>query len=62
MMDEIDRAGDHIEKTEAAAIAAARTAAANILVGEPGICEYCDEYKARLVDGACGRCRDIFKK
>ncbi len=60
-MDDIDKAGDHIDKTDEAAIAAVRKAAANIPAGKPGECDGCGEYKARLVDGMCGRCRDEFR-
>lgn len=28
--------------------------------GEPGVCSHCDEYKPRLIGGACGRCRDTY--
>ena len=61
MADDADKAGDHVEKTEIANIAAIREKAANIPVGKPGECEYCGYEFERLVGGACGRCRDEFK-
>jgi hypothetical protein len=27
-------------------------------IGEAGICEECEEYSGRLVNGLCSRCRD----
>ncbi len=60
-MDDIDRAGAHIEATEKQIIDAARKAAADIPAGSAGVCEWCGNYKERLVNGACGRCRDEFK-
>lgn len=60
-MDEIDAAGEHIEKTEAAMLAANSKAAANIPTGKPGECAYCGEWFERTVKNACGRCRDEFK-
>lgn len=40
---------------------AARKKAQAMPTGEPGECEWCGEYFARLVNGACGRCRDKWK-
>lgn len=60
-MDDIDRAGDRIDATEKQIIDAARKKAANIPKGSAGECEWCGEYFERLVNGACGRCRDEFK-
>lgn len=60
-MDDIDRAGAHIESTEKLLVDAARQAAADIPAGAPGECSYCGEKFPRLVSGACGRCRDEFK-
>jgi hypothetical protein len=60
-MDDIDRAGDHIDKSEKELIDATRKAAANIPLGTKGECEWCGEYFERLVNKACGRCRDEFK-
>ena len=60
-MDDIDRAGAHIEATEKQIIDAARKKAADMEIGYAGECEWCGDYKERLVNGACGRCRDEFK-
>ena len=60
-MDDIDRAGAHIEATEKQIIDAARKAAADIPAGNPGVCEWCGNHKERLVNDACGFCRDEFK-
>jgi len=60
-MDDADKAGDHVEKTESANIAAIREKAANITAGTKGECEYCGYEFERLVKGACGRCRDEFR-
>lgn len=60
-MDDIDATNERTQAEEAAAVAAARKAAASIPKGEPGICEYCEEEFTRLVNGACGRCRDEYK-
>lgn len=60
-MDDIDRAGAHIEATEKQIIDAARKKAADIPAGYPGVCEWCGNYKERLVNKACGFCRDEFK-
>ena len=29
--------------------------------GTPGDCELCGEFFSRLIDGACGHCRDKYK-
>jgi hypothetical protein len=29
--------------------------------GKPGDCDLCGEFFSRLVDGACGHCRDRYK-
>ena len=60
-MDDIDRAGEHIDATEAQIIAAARAKAADIPKGAAGECNYCGEHFERLVNKACGRCRDEYK-
>lgn len=69
MSDDIDKAGDHIEKTEAALIAAAMSKAADIPEGTKGVCDLCGDWFERVVEvsvqnellKACGRCRDEFK-
>lgn len=60
-MDEVDLSNERSQEHEAASIAAQRAKAANIPKGEPGECDYCGKYFERLVNGACGRCRDEFK-
>lgn len=54
-MDEIDIAS---EREEIARTDAIRACAKDIDPGEPGECEYCGEWKSRLIGGACARCRD----
>lgn len=61
MADIADQAGDLIDDSEAMNIARIRMHAANMVNHGGGICEYCDEEFSRLVNGACGRCRDEFK-
>ena len=58
MADDIDRAQAQSEQSLAAAEAAARHRAAQIPPGRPGDCDFCGEWPARLVDGACAPCRD----
>lgn len=58
MADDIDRAQAQSEQSLAAAEAAARYRAAHIPPGRPGDCDFCGEWSARLVDGACAPCRD----
>lgn len=60
-MDDVDLSNDRAQNHEEAAIAAVRAKAADIPKGEPGECNYCGEYFERLVNGACGRCRDEYK-
>jgi hypothetical protein len=57
-MDDADRAADMIEDAERDALRRASRLASTMPVGEPGECSYCGEYFARLVNDACGRCRD----
>lgn len=58
MSDLIDQANDKAQEAADYAVEERRRAAAAIPAGEPGVCDYCDEAKPRLVGGACGRCRD----
>lgn len=37
----------------------ARKAASEIPIGEPGMCQNCEEHSKRLVTGLCAPCRDI---
>lgn len=61
MSDEADRAQDLERMSNEDALRAAREKAQAMPTGEPGECEWCGEYFARLVNGACGRCRDKWK-
>lgn len=66
-----EAAADQEEEQRSDAIELAHRAASKIEPGEPGECEVCGEYFARVVnriscDGktsffACGRCRDELK-
>lgn len=60
MVDDVDRAevNEQIRREEGIAMARAR---ATIPDGDPGECEYCDEFSVRLVKKACARCRDRYK-
>lgn len=60
-MDDIDFAQEKQEKIHEDRIERARLRATEMPKGEPGGCDYCGEYFTRLVNGACGRCRDEFK-
>lgn len=60
-MDEIDIANDSAAKDLAQREHAARQAAANIPAGQPGDCDLCGEWTARLVGGACAPCRDHYR-
>lgn len=55
MPDEIDRSVDNGQLLLDRQIAAARRP---IPAGVPGICEDCETYMPRLVNGRCGYCRD----
>lgn len=61
MADIADQAGDLIDEAEAQHIARIRKAASSMVNHGAGICEYCEEEFSRLVNGACGRCRDEYK-
>jgi hypothetical protein len=60
-MDAADIASIRMEDQEEAAREAARVKASAIPKGEPGDCDLCGEWSARLVGGACARCRDKYK-
>ena len=60
-MDDADRAGENIEERDAYALEEARRKAKAIPVGEPGECDYCGGTFSRIVNNACGHCRDKFK-
>jgi hypothetical protein len=57
MPDEIDLAQ---EREHIATAEAIRQAAREIPPGEPGDCDLCGEWTARLINGACAPCRDKY--
>lgn len=59
-MDEADIANDTAAADMARREHAARQAVASIPAGEPGDCDLCGEWTARLVTGACAPCRDHY--
>ncbi len=59
-MDEADTADRYIESVIDDHVAAAMRLAANIPEGTQGECDFCGEYFSRLVNGACGYCRDKY--
>ena len=61
MADECDRSDPYIESVIDDHVKEAMRKAADIPVGAKGVCEYCDEVFDRIVNGACGFCRDIYK-
>ncbi len=61
MADEADRADIYIENTIDDAIAKAYRAVADWDNGKPGVCDFCGSESSRLVDGACGWCRDKYR-
>lgn len=61
MADDADRADSRIEETISDGIIEARLAIANFDSGEAGTCDYCGGEFDRLVDGACGFCRDRYR-
>lgn len=58
MPDEIDRAQEREQMDRDAAIHAAGR---ELVPGEPGDCDMCGEWSARLVGGACAPCRDKYR-
>ena len=60
-MDDADRADTFIETVFDDGIAAAMRIAADIPAGVSGDCDFCGDWFGRLIDGACGRCRDFYK-
>ncbi len=58
--DEADRATYFIESVIDDHVKDAMRRAAEIPPGNPWDCEICGEYFSRLVNGACGFCRDEF--
>lgn len=60
-MDDVDLSNERQQNHDEASIAAARAKAADIPEGVAGECCYCGEHFERLVNSACGRCRDEYK-
>jgi hypothetical protein len=58
MADEIDCQLERDEVLEAERLKKIRVQAAKIPKGEPGDCNLCGEWSARLVNGVCAPCRD----
>lgn len=58
MPDEIDLAQ---EREHIATAEAIRQAAREIPPGEPGDCDLCGEWTARLINGACAPCREKYR-
>lgn len=61
MSDECDRADLYIESVIDDHVKMAMRKAADIPIGVSGTCDLCGEYFTRLVNGACGFCRDKFR-
>lgn len=61
MADIADQAGDLMDEEESRRVAMIRKAAKNMVNHGKGECEWCGGEFSRLVNGACGRCRDEFK-
>lgn len=61
MADIADSADEVIEIGIADKLAANKKLVQSIPQGCAGNCEWCGEYFTRIVDGACGRCRDKYK-
>jgi len=59
MSDEVDRANQEVEYSLAEALRKNRSP--YFTQGPTGDCEYCGEWSARLVGGACAPCRDRYK-
>ena len=59
-MDTVDTASEYEQKERDNQIAAAIASAAKFDPGEAGDCELCGHYFARIVEGACARCRDKY--
>jgi len=59
MADDIDSLENREQDLKDKKIAA--ICATPIAAGKPGDCDFCGEYFTRLVNGACGGCRDKYK-
>jgi len=61
-MDEIDAQDTRNEIQDVALTAHFAKLASEIPAGNPGVCEYCEEFSKRLVRGYCAPCRDLLKR
>ena len=61
MPDELDYVSEKIQESTDSNIDRIRRQAASIPAGVPGVCDRCDEFSKRLVNGCCATCRDYFK-
>lgn len=59
--DLIDRANDLAAAIVTANESKIRYQAAHMPAGEPGYCQMCGDYSARLVGKSCAPCRDHYK-
>lgn len=59
-MDDMDKAQDRAQVLNDLAIQDIRSRV-QMPKGHPGECDYCGEHFERLVNGACGHCRDKYK-
>lgn len=60
MADECDMSDQRIEESISDGINEASRAVAQMPEGNPGTCDLCGDYFSRLVNGACGFCRDKY--
>lgn len=60
MADDADRSEYYIESVIDDHVKEAMRKAAEIPPGNPGICDLCGDEYMRLVNGACGFCRDKY--
>lgn len=61
MADIADRANDAAEAELQRNLRNARVGEYTLPPGVPGECDLCGNDSLRLIDGACGRCRDFYK-
>lgn len=61
MADDCDRADCRIEEITNDAILEARLYLQGMDTGNSGECDFCGSYFSRIVDGACGFCRDKYR-
>jgi len=58
MDDMIERDMEVLEMLRQQAVEKSQRQAAKLQAGHPGECDFCGEDSPRLINGACGRCRD----